>query len=77
MFTLLGSVKVWDPRQKDEPVANMSPVEGQDARDCWCVAFGKCLISPNSKGWNRAQHQLHVQYCKENIFCLWQSKMDI
>lgn len=35
-----GAVKVWDPRQKDEPVANMSPAEGQDTRDCWCVAFG-------------------------------------
>ena len=36
-----GAVKVWDPRQKDEPVANMAPAEGQDTRDCWCVAFGK------------------------------------
>ena len=35
-----GSVKVWDPRQKDEPVANMEPGAGQDRRDCWCVAFG-------------------------------------
>jgi hypothetical protein len=33
-------VKVWDPRQKDEPVANMEPGTGQDRRDCWCVAFG-------------------------------------
>ena len=38
---LLGSVKVWDPRQKDKPVANMTPAEGEEGRDCWCVAFGK------------------------------------
>lgn len=36
-----GSVKVWDPRQKDKPVANMAPAEGEEGRDCWCVAFGK------------------------------------
>lgn len=36
-----GSVKVWDPRQKDKPVANMTPAEGEEGRDCWCVAFGK------------------------------------
>lgn len=35
-----GSVKVWDPRQKDKPVANMAPADGQEGRDCWCVAFG-------------------------------------
>ena len=38
--TLLGSVKVWDPRQKDDPVACMEPAEGETRRDCWCVAFG-------------------------------------
>ena len=38
---LLGSVKVWDPRQKDKPVANMTPAEGEEGRDCWCVAFGE------------------------------------
>lgn len=38
---LAGSVKVWDPRQKDKPVANMAPAEGEEGRDCWCVAFGK------------------------------------
>lgn len=41
---LLGSVKVWDPRQKDKPVANMTPAEGEEGRDCWCVAFGKTSI---------------------------------
>lgn len=43
-----GTVKVWDPRQKDSPVANMEPMEGETKRDCWTVAFGeyvylKCL----------------------------------
>lgn len=41
---LSGSVKVWDPRQKDKPVANMTPAEGEEGRDCWCVAFGKTSI---------------------------------
>ncbi|XP_012929536.1 WD repeat-containing protein 92 isoform X3 [Heterocephalus glaber] len=35
-----GTVKVWDPRQKDDPVANMEPVKGENKRDCWTVAFG-------------------------------------
>lgn len=35
-----GSVKVWDPRQKDFPVACMEPAEGESKRDCWTVAFG-------------------------------------
>ena len=34
-------MKVWDPRQKDIPVANMEPAEGEQKRDCWSVAFGK------------------------------------
>ena len=38
-----GTVKVWDPRQKDDPVANMEPVQGENKRDCWTVAFGKFL----------------------------------
>ena len=41
LCTVPGSVKVWDPRQKDKPVANMAPAEGEEGRDCWCVAFGK------------------------------------
>ena len=40
-FFLSGTVKVWDPRQKDDPVANMEPVQGENKRDCWTVAFGK------------------------------------
>jgi len=35
-----GSVKVWDTRQKDFPVATMEPAEGETRRDCWTVAFG-------------------------------------
>ncbi|XP_072491474.1 dynein axonemal assembly factor 10 [Notamacropus eugenii] len=35
-----GTVKVWDPRQKDTPVANMEPVQGESKRDCWTVTFG-------------------------------------
>ena len=47
-----GRVCVWDPRQKDVPVASFEPSSagGADAggggaaaapsRDCWCVAFG-------------------------------------
>ena len=38
---LSGAVKVWDPRQKNDPVAVMEPAEGDDRRDCWAVAFGK------------------------------------
>ncbi|UYV74612.1 WDR92 [Cordylochernes scorpioides] len=35
-----GSVKVWDPRQKDDPVAIMEPRDGETRRDCWTVCFG-------------------------------------
>ena len=35
-----GLVKVWDPRQKGDPVATMEPGEGEAKRDCWAVAFG-------------------------------------
>lgn len=37
-------MKVWDPRQKDDPVACMTPAEGEMKRDCWTVAFGMWLI---------------------------------
>ena len=43
-FMSAGCVKVWDPRQKDEPVAAMEPQEGETKRDCWTVAFGKSLL---------------------------------
>ena len=35
-----GSVKVWDVRIKDKPVACMQPSEGCQTRECWSVAFG-------------------------------------
>ena len=41
---LSGSVKVWDPRQKNEPVATMEPGEGEAKRDCWAVTFGRISI---------------------------------
>ncbi|XP_032669570.1 WD repeat-containing protein 92 [Odontomachus brunneus] len=40
-----GSVKVWDPRQKDRPVAIMEPRKGENPRDCWSVAFGNAYNS--------------------------------
>lgn len=40
----VGSVKVWDPRQKGKPVATMEPAEGDARRDCWTVAFGNILL---------------------------------
>ncbi|BES97425.1 WD domain, G-beta repeat [Nesidiocoris tenuis] len=35
-----GLVKLWDPRQKEDPVAVMEPVDVREKRDCWTVAFG-------------------------------------
>lgn len=40
-----GSVKVWDPRQNDQPVAVMEPKQGETRRDCWAVAFGNSYNS--------------------------------
>ncbi|KAJ8308531.1 hypothetical protein KUTeg_013405 [Tegillarca granosa] len=52
-----GAVKVWDPRQKNDPVATMEPGEGEDKRDCWAVAFGhaytkedRCVCSGYDNG---------------------------
>lgn len=39
-----GTVKIWDPRQKDDPVASMNPAEGETKRDCWTVAFGEISL---------------------------------
>ena len=25
-------------------MANMTPAEGEEGRDCWCVAFGKMVF---------------------------------
>ncbi|CBY34720.1 unnamed protein product [Oikopleura dioica] len=40
-----GCVRVWDPRQKNVPVAEIEPEDGQkeNARDCWAVAFGNAF----------------------------------
>uniref|UniRef100_A0A646QC37 Dynein axonemal assembly factor 10 n=1 Tax=Hemiscolopendra marginata TaxID=943146 RepID=A0A646QC37_9MYRI len=35
-----GTVKLWDPRQRDVPVAKMEPSSEESKRDCWTVAFG-------------------------------------
>uniref|UniRef100_A0A182SI88 WD repeat-containing protein 92 n=1 Tax=Anopheles maculatus TaxID=74869 RepID=A0A182SI88_9DIPT len=37
-----GSVKVWDPRQPNDPVANICPAskDWSERRDCWAVGFG-------------------------------------
>ncbi|EGF84211.1 hypothetical protein BATDEDRAFT_84932 [Batrachochytrium dendrobatidis JAM81] len=35
-----GSVKVWDIRQRDKPVAKIAPAEGEPIIDTWTVAFG-------------------------------------
>lgn len=40
LYFIAGTVKVWDPRQKEKPVANMEPCAGETKRDCWTVAFG-------------------------------------
>ena len=43
-----GSVKVWDVRIKDKPVACMQPGEGAQTRECWSVAFGNAS-NPNDR----------------------------
>ncbi|KAI8925571.1 WD40-repeat-containing domain protein [Entophlyctis helioformis] len=35
-----GSVKIWDVRQRDKPVANIAPNAGEPIIDTWSVAFG-------------------------------------
>uniref|UniRef100_H2YR18 Rae1 protein homolog n=1 Tax=Ciona savignyi TaxID=51511 RepID=H2YR18_CIOSA len=46
-----GSVKVWDVRQKDTPVACMEPEEGEDKRDCWSVANeDRCVCAGYDNG---------------------------
>lgn len=36
-----GTVKIWDTRQKEKPVAKISPAAGEATdRDTWAVAFG-------------------------------------
>ena len=52
-----GAVHVWDPRQKDAPVASLVPGDGEAARDCWSVAFGnsfndeeRCVLAGYDNG---------------------------
>ncbi|CAB3364006.1 Hypothetical predicted protein [Cloeon dipterum] len=40
-----GTVKLWDPRQREVPVAVMKPKNGETPRDCWTVAFGNSYNS--------------------------------
>ncbi len=40
-----GTVKVWDPRQKEDPVACIEPVETETKRDAWSVCFGNAYSS--------------------------------
>jgi hypothetical protein len=35
-----GSVKVWDPRQKEQPVAIIQAAENEAKRDAWTACFG-------------------------------------
>ncbi|KAJ3047719.1 WD repeat-containing protein 92 [Rhizophlyctis rosea] len=35
-----GTVKIWDVRVKDKPVAKIGPAKGEAARDTWAVSFG-------------------------------------
>lgn len=40
MIIFLGSVKIWDPRQKDLPVAVIEAAENETKRDAWAACFG-------------------------------------
>lgn len=68
---------MWDPRQKDTPVANMEPIEGENKRDCWTVAFGKIqffhLRSAFSKTAITMSEQLRVS--AKQIYCLCNSNI--
>lgn len=41
-----GSIKVWDARQSEKPVAVLEPASQDTARDCWCVGFGNSYSKP-------------------------------
>ena len=52
-----GRVCVWDPRQRDAPVAALEPETPDSARDCWSVAFGnaynnddRCVVAGYDNG---------------------------
>lgn len=69
---------MWDSRQKDTPVANMEPVEGETKRDCWTVAFGK--IQHSTLNWLSTKtafpvsEQLRMSV-KHKICCLCNTAM--
>jgi WD40 repeat protein len=51
-----GCVRLWDPRVF-EPVLALEPGEGENARDCWTVAFGnsfndeeRCIVAGYDNG---------------------------
>lgn len=62
-----GTVKVWDPRQNDTPVANMEPVQGESKRDCWTVAFGN---------WSDHDHSSLSYDCALMIIKVFQDVME-
>lgn len=46
-----GPVKVWDPRHKDDPVANMEPVQGENKSGLWnLVNYWRTLAFDVSDG---------------------------
>jgi WD40 repeat protein len=52
-----GRVRIWDQRQKDDPVVSFDPKTGDVARDCWTVAFGnsyndeeRCVLAGYDNG---------------------------
>lgn len=62
-----GTVKVWDPRQKDTPVVNMEPVEGETKRDCWTVAFGKIAFPSILKKKITFHQQMSAKHTKYHV----------
>eukprot|EP01013_Petalomonas_cantuscygni_P000728 TRINITY_DN10730_c0_g1_i1.p1 TRINITY_DN10730_c0_g1~~TRINITY_DN10730_c0_g1_i1.p1 ORF type:complete len:384 (+),score=68.71 TRINITY_DN10730_c0_g1_i1:179-1330(+) len=37
-----GVVRLWDPRQKDVPIAVIEPADAEKTSECWAVAIGDC-----------------------------------
>ena len=75
-----GCVRVWDPRQKDVPVAALEPGEGEAARDCWCVSFGnahtaedRCVAAGFDNGdvklWDLRTNEIRWETCVGNGVC--------
>jgi WD40 repeat protein len=75
-----GCVRVWDPRQKDVPVAALEPGEGEPARDCWSVSFGnahsvedRCVVAGFDNGdvklWDLRTNEIRWETCVGNGVC--------